>query len=155
MENPANECGTSGPAGPTVRVTTRGLATARAAGPPSTRTAASAAQAKIPAAILTPMRIASLVPSATETLFALGSLDPLTLDHVRTDLVRVAEAAGDPDAGRRAQAEAHRRLAAVASRQAGTERPRAVAIEWLDPPFIAGHWVPEMFAIAGGIDALG
>src|SRR5436190_23535162 len=62
--------------------------------------------------------VAAALPGRPRVL----SLDPLTLDHVLTDLVRVAEAAGDPDAGRRAQAEAHRRLAAVATRQAGTER---------------------------------
>jgi len=34
-------------------------------------------------------------------------------------------------------------------------RPRVVCLEWLDPPFIAGHWVPEMVERAGGIDVLG
>ena len=30
-----------------------------------------------------------------------------------------------------------------------------LALEWLDPPFVGGHWIPEMIGIAGGIDALG
>ncbi|MCS7050517.1 MAG: ABC transporter substrate-binding protein, partial [Thermomicrobium sp.] len=34
-------------------------------------------------------------------------------------------------------------------------RPRVVCLEWLDPPIVAGHWVPEMVALAGGIDVLG
>ena len=34
-------------------------------------------------------------------------------------------------------------------------RPRVAALEWLDPVYTAGHWVPEMIAAAGGIDALG
>jgi len=33
--------------------------------------------------------------------------------------------------------------------------PRVLCLEWLDPPFVAGHWVPEMVALAGGIDILG
>ncbi len=38
---------------------------------------------------------------------------------------------------------------------AGLPRPRVVCLEWLDPPYVAGHWVPEMVERAGGIDALG
>jgi iron complex transport system substrate-binding protein len=38
---------------------------------------------------------------------------------------------------------------------AGAPKPRVLALEWLDPPFVAGHWVPEMIAAAGGEDALG
>jgi iron complex transport system substrate-binding protein len=37
---------------------------------------------------------------------------------------------------------------------AGRPRPRVAALEWLDPPFAGGHWVPEMIEIAGGVDAL-
>ena len=33
--------------------------------------------------------------------------------------------------------------------------PRVLCLEWLDPPFVAGHWVPEMVKLAGGIDVLG
>ena len=69
--------------------------------------------------------------------------------------MRVAEAAGDPVSGHRARDDARSRLAAVARAVAGAGRPRVLAIEWLDPPFVAGHWVPEMIAIAGGHDALG
>jgi iron complex transport system substrate-binding protein len=95
--------------------------------------------------------VAATLPGKPRVL----SLDPLQLDHVLNDLVRVAEAAGDPAAGRHARAEAHARLGAVASAVAGAERPRVAAIEWLDPVFVAGHWVPEMISIAGGVDALG
>jgi len=47
-----------------------------------------------------------------------------------------------------------RRLAAVRAAVAGLPRPRVLALEWLDPPFAGGHWVPEMIARAGGIDAV-
>jgi iron complex transport system substrate-binding protein len=48
------------------------------------------------------------------------------------------------------------RLHAV--RQVGariTQPPRVLCLEWLDPPFVAGHWVPEMVQIAGGLDVMG
>jgi iron complex transport system substrate-binding protein len=95
--------------------------------------------------------VAATLPGKPRVL----SLDPLTLDDVLGDLMRVAEAAGDPAAGRRVRADAQARLAVVAGAVAGAERPRVAAIEWLDPPFVAGHWVPEMISIAGGLDPLG
>ena len=42
------------------------------------------------------------------------------------------------------------RLAALRSRVAGQLRPRVLALEWLDPPYVPGHWVPELVALAGG-----
>jgi iron complex transport system substrate-binding protein len=95
--------------------------------------------------------VAATLPLRPQVL----SLDPLRLDDVLNDLVRVADAAGDPAAGERAREEARQRLGAVAGLVAGRERPRVLAIEWLDPPFVAGHWVPEMISIAGGLDVLG
>jgi len=47
-----------------------------------------------------------------------------------------------------------RRLQAVRSAVAGLERPRAFALEWSDPPFNGGHWVPEMIEAAGGTPVL-
>lgn len=47
------------------------------------------------------------------------------------------------------------RLEAVKQRSAGLRRPRVFCMEWLDPPWCAGHWVPEMVRIAGGVDELG
>jgi iron complex transport system substrate-binding protein len=46
------------------------------------------------------------------------------------------------------------RFAALTQRTASrTSKPRVLCIEWLDPPFLAGHWVPELVALAGGVDA--
>ena len=47
-------------------------------------------------------------------------------------------------------AEIERRIAAVRTRVAGRPRPRVLALEWLDPPYVPGHWVPELVALAGG-----
>lgn len=43
-----------------------------------------------------------------------------------------------------------RRISAVRARVAGRPRPRVLALEWLDPPYVPGHWVPELVALAGG-----
>src|SRR5215207_4070516 len=80
------------------------------------------------------------------------SLDPKTLADVMADIRRVGEVTG-----RSAEAEAlvrdlERRLDAVRAWVQGRPRPRVAALEWLDPPFAGGHWVPELIAIAGGID---
>ena len=83
------------------------------------------------------------------------SLDPMQLDHVIEDFGRLGEAASADREARLLREQARRRLAAVSAAVEGAPRPRVLALEWLDPPFIAGHWVPEMVSIAGGQDVLG
>jgi iron complex transport system substrate-binding protein len=83
------------------------------------------------------------------------SLDPTTLGEVLADLPRLAEAAGTPDGGARLAAEAAERIAAVERAVDGAPRPRVAALEWLDPVFVGGHWVPQMIELAGGEDVLG
>jgi iron complex transport system substrate-binding protein len=81
--------------------------------------------------------------------------DPTTLGEVLEDVVRLGEAAGTAGRGRELRAELERRLNAVRAAVAGAGRPRVVALEWLDPPFLGGHWIPEMISIAGGEDVAG
>lgn len=81
--------------------------------------------------------------------------DPSTLGEVLEDVTRLAEAAGVAARGTALRGELEARLAAVRSAVAGAGRPRTVALEWLDPPFVGGHWIPEMVAIAGGLDVAG
>jgi iron complex transport system substrate-binding protein len=83
------------------------------------------------------------------------SLDPMRLDEVIADFGRLGEAASAQPEARLLREQARRRLEAVATAVEGAPVARVLALEWLDPPFIAGHWVPEMIAIAGGQDALG
>lgn len=83
------------------------------------------------------------------------SLDPSTLADVLADILRLAAAADAPAAGATLLAESERRIAAVEAAVAGAPRPRVAAIEWLDPLFLGGHWVPTMIELAGGIDVLG
>ena len=49
----------------------------------------------------------------------------------------------------------HEAIAATRAAVAGRPRPRVAVLEWLDPPFAAGHWVPEMVEAAGGRELLG
>jgi iron complex transport system substrate-binding protein len=83
------------------------------------------------------------------------SLDPSTLGEVLADLPRLAAAAGEPEAGERLAAEAAARIEAVESAVAGAPRPRVAALEWLEPVYVGGHWVPQMIELAGGEDVLG
>ena len=81
--------------------------------------------------------------------------DPSTLDEVLEDVARLGAAAGIEERARDLRAELEARLAAVRSAVAGAPRPRVLALEWLDPPFLGGHWIPEMIELAGGVDVAG
>jgi iron complex transport system substrate-binding protein len=83
------------------------------------------------------------------------SLDPSTLGEVLADIPRLAEAAEVPAEGEELVEEAGFRIDAVRDAVDGAERPRVAALEWLDPVFIGGHWVPQMIEMAGGDDLLG
>ena len=81
--------------------------------------------------------------------------DPATLAEMLDDVVRLGEATNMASAATALRASLEARLAAVAAAVAGSPTPRVLALEWLDPPFVGGHWVPEMIAAAGGVDAAG
>lgn len=95
--------------------------------------------------------VASGLPGGPDVI----SLDPETLDDVLADLPRLAAACRQPELGERLRAELAGRLDAVREAVAGAPRPRVLALEWLDPVYLGGHWVPEMIAAAGGVDPLG
>jgi iron complex transport system substrate-binding protein len=95
--------------------------------------------------------VAATLPGRPRVL----SLDPMSLGEVLADIERLGDAAGVPDQALRLRAEADRRIEAVTGAVEDAPRPRVAALEWLDPPFIGGHWVPEMIELAGGEDALG
>ncbi len=83
------------------------------------------------------------------------SLDPTTLGEVLDDLVRLAEAIGDSGAGEDLRECLQARLDRVSDCVSRARRPAVLGLEWLDPPYAAGHWVPEMIAVAGGASAAG
>jgi iron complex transport system substrate-binding protein len=83
------------------------------------------------------------------------SLNPTALEGVWNDVLSIGKATGRVAQAERVVAGLRQRVAAVEKQVAGLHRPRVVCLEWLDPPFIAGHWVPEMVALAGGADVIG
>src|ERR1700730_17821924 len=160
------------------------------------------------------MRIVSLLPSATEILFALGlaaedvgrgeslyivnadalkelapdlvvtqdlclvcaaspddlaavlanfekrptvlSLNPRNLGDVWDDISRVARETSREDAAEKLLAEIKQRLQALQRQvEKSSARPRVAFLEWLDPFYVGGHWVPEMIVFAGGEDVFG
>jgi iron complex transport system substrate-binding protein len=82
------------------------------------------------------------------------SLDPGSLDEVVDCLVTVGRATGSEARATRLAAELRRRLDVVRAAVAGRPRPGVFALEWSDPPFNGGHWVPEMIEVAGGAPLL-
>ncbi len=78
------------------------------------------------------------------------SLDPDDLGEVLDDIDRLGETTGAGDRAAELRTGLERRLADVRAATAGAPRPRVLPLEWLDPPFTGGHWVPEMIEIAGG-----
>lgn len=83
------------------------------------------------------------------------SLDAHSLEDVIDSVRRVADAAGVPERGREVASELRGRLERVREAVAGRARPRVLLLEWLDPPFAPGHWVPEMVEAAGGEGVIG
>ena len=82
--------------------------------------------------------------------------DPSRLGEVLEDVTALAAAAGVEERGLQLRGRLQSRLDAVrAAVAAAPSRPRAIALEWLDPPFVGGHWIPEMIALAGGEDVAG
>jgi len=95
--------------------------------------------------------VAERLPTQPEVI----ALDPSTLGEVLADVPRLAAAAGADEAGERLTGQAAERIQAVERAVEGAPRPRVAALEWLDPLYVAGHWVPQMVELAGGEDVLG
>ena len=78
------------------------------------------------------------------------SLDPHTLDDVLASIRTVGHRAGVPDRAAGLVAGLRARLDQIAASVAGLSRPRVAVIEWTDPPYSAGHWIPDLVTAAGG-----
>ena len=83
------------------------------------------------------------------------SLDPHTVGEVLGDARTLGQATDTKDAAVDLVQEASARIDRIRLLTRGTRRPRVVALEWLDPPFAAGHWTPQLIEYAGGEDILG
>ena len=83
------------------------------------------------------------------------SLDPGTVEEVLESIITVGIATGkEPDARELAEKLKNRieSIRTVTLRE--RDKPRVFCLEWLDPPFVAGHWVPDMVELAGGENGL-
>jgi iron complex transport system substrate-binding protein len=83
------------------------------------------------------------------------SLDPHTIGEVLGDARTLAQATDRRDAAVELVRNAAARIDKVRLAVKGAPRPRVAALEWLDPPFAAGHWTPQLIEYAGGEDVLG
>ena len=81
------------------------------------------------------------------------ALNPSSLGEVLDDVLRIGEATGALSAAQKFAGDLRRRIDRVRelnSKLTPQDRPRTCCIEWLDPPMLAGNWMPEMIAWAGG-----
>src|SRR4051812_5936865 len=78
------------------------------------------------------------------------TIDPHTLDEVFASIELLGRATGHESAAAALVRDQRTRLETVQARVAGRARPRVMFLEWTDPPFAPGHWIPEMIELAGG-----
>jgi iron complex transport system substrate-binding protein len=78
------------------------------------------------------------------------SLDPRTLDDVLATILTIGAHCGAAEQAGQLVAALRQRLVAVTDQLAGSYRPTVAVIEWVDPPFSAGHWVPDLVTAAAG-----
>jgi iron complex transport system substrate-binding protein len=97
------------------------------------------------------VEVAARLPSRPRVL----QQDPTSLRDVLDDVTRLGAAAGTEARAAELRRELEGRLEAVRAAVAGEPRLRVLALEWLDPAFLGGHWIPEMIEIAGGENVAG
>ena len=83
------------------------------------------------------------------------TIDPHDLAEVLESILVLGRATGHEPAAAALVADQRTRLDAVTRRVAGRPLPRVMLLEWTDPPFAPGHWIPEMVTLAGGDPVLG
>jgi iron complex transport system substrate-binding protein len=83
------------------------------------------------------------------------SLDGSSIDGMLQSIEAIGERTDCATRARELVAGLRARLRRVAEAVGGRERPRVICLEWLDPPYACGHWIPEMIDRAGGVDLLG
>lgn len=93
---------------------------------------------------------AAAVPVGADLVLLSG----LSLSGLEDDLAAVGAALGAEDRAEQQVAAIRSAHEHVRTRVAGLDRPRVLALEWGDPPFLGGHWVPELVEIAGGVHVL-
>jgi len=95
------------------------------------------------------------VPAVIDPPPTIVPLDGDTIEGILRDIARIGDAVGRAPEAARLVASLRERIERVRERVSGLPRPTVVALEWLDPLFSAGHWVPEQVAAAGGREVIG
>ncbi len=97
-----------------------------------------------------------------ESVKALGrtpeviSLEPSTIDQILDAILKIGEATDTKDRADKLIEKLKSRIHRIESLFSGErDRPRVFCMEWLDPPYAAGHWIPEMVELAGGVNGIG
>jgi hypothetical protein len=96
-----------------------------------------------------PLRPHQLGPGHPGLLRRVVSLDPSSLDDVLDGALQAGKAAGVQEQADEVVTGLRERLASFRATVDGLERRRVFALEWDDPPFNGGHWIPEMLQVAG------
>lgn len=96
-------------------------------------------------------RFAATLPGPPQVV----NLEPSSLADILEDVRSVGEALGVPERAEAVVASLVARIEAVRDRAANAPRRRCMLLEWIDPPFCAGHWGPELVEIAGGVEPVG
>ncbi|HEV8151516.1 MAG TPA: cobalamin-binding protein [Solirubrobacteraceae bacterium] len=96
-------------------------------------------------------RVAATLPAPARVI----ALDPTTLGETMGDIRTLAQATGAREAALDLVARQRARIDAVRQAVRGADPVPVVALEWLDPVFVAGHWTPQLIELAGGLDVLG
>jgi iron complex transport system substrate-binding protein len=117
-----------------------------------------------PDLILTQNLCQVCAPSRNELADALKSfssapevlcMTPHTMEGINENIRALGQATGDLKKAEALIRSGRERLREVATRvQDASRRPRVFCLEWADPLYCAGHWVPEMVELAGGVDRL-
>ncbi|MBI3006338.1 MAG: cobalamin-binding protein [Ignavibacteriales bacterium] len=84
------------------------------------------------------------------------SLEPNRLNDIFENIIFVGKLVGTETTAHRVVVSLRERVdRVVAKTRKARQRPRVLCLEWMDPPFCAGHWIPELVTLAGGVDELG
>ncbi|HYR74476.1 MAG TPA: cobalamin-binding protein [Pyrinomonadaceae bacterium] len=96
-------------------------------------------------------QVLNLLPNKPQVLW----LTPSTLEQIAGNLRDLGEATGRAERAAELIAEGRARVEEIARvTRTLSNRPRVFCMEWLNPIYCSGHWVPEMVKLAGGVDAL-
>lgn len=95
-------------------------------------------------------RVLRLLPKPPRILW----LSPKSLSGIFENIRELGEATGRMETASNLVKQLQQRAHSISERTAGLARPRVFCMEWLEPPYNAGHWMAELVRLAGGIDGL-